>query len=323
MDSSPLVVGIDLGGTKLAALLSDRAGTPLHRVWHEHQATDYEDVLASIAAAVAECATVAAGAGRPVAGLGVAVAGPLDRPRERVVKAVNLPIVDRPVGADLARRTGLPVVLENDANAAALAEARHGAGVGAAALVVLTIGTGIGGGIVLDGQVVIGGRGGAAELGHLPVGADDMPCGCGSVGCLEQYASGTGIARQARLAAAAGRAPYLAALVDGATDTITSRHVVVAARAADPVATGLLADAGTRIGRALACLAATLDPDLVLLTGGTAHAAADFLLPAVTSALARQWPFREQGGPAPVRLARCGEEAGAVGAAVLAGDRFL
>jgi len=288
------VIGLDLGGTKLAALLVDDERRILHRQWIEHHADGYRAVLDAVVAAVRECDAVSrAGV------VGLAVAGPLDHLRERVLAALNLGFADRPLRADLEALLDRRVVLENDANAAAVAEHRLGAGVDARCLVLMTLGTGVGGGIVLDGEVLRGAAGAAAELGHLPVGTDGLVCGCGGTGCLELYVSGTALARRA----GGGR---------------TSRQVVADADRGEPRARQLLAEAGEYLGHAVTLLAPVIDPDVVLLGGGLAHAAAPHLLPALRARLDTGWPFREQRGPAEVRLTRCGIDAGALGAAELA-----
>jgi glucokinase len=290
------VIGLDLGGTKLAAVVLDDAGRVLRRSWTEHQANGYEAVLDTITTAVGDCERVV---GRAVA-VGVAVAGLLDRDRSRVTAALNLGFADRPLRDDLAGRLGRPVTLENDANAAALAEHLLGAGAGARSLVLLTLGTGIGGGIVVDGELVRGGRGAAAELGHLPIRPGGDPCGCGGAGCLEVYVSGTALSR----------------LAGG---TRTSRHVVAAADRGDRTAVRLLADAGRCLGDGIAMLIPTLDPDVVVLGGGLAHAAAPHLLPPLRERLNATRPFPAQTPGPDVRLSTCGPESGALGAAHLAG----
>ena len=288
------VIGLDLGGTKLAALLVDDERQILHRRWIEHRADGYRAVLDAIVAAVHDCDAVAR-----AAAVGLAVAGPLDYRRERVLAALNLGFSDRPLRADLEALLDRPVVLENDANAAAVAEHRWGSGANARCLVLMTLGTGVGGGIVLGGEVLRGAAGAAAELGHLCVGSDGQRCGCGATGCLELYVSGTALARRA----GAGR---------------TSRDVVGDADRGEPGARRLLAEAGAFLGHAVTLLAPVIDPDVVVLGGGLAHAAAPHLLPALRSRLSAGWPFREQRRPAEVRLARCGIDAGALGAAELA-----
>jgi glucokinase len=311
-------IGVDLGGTKLAALLVDAEGQIRHRVWREHGTTGYEQVLELVLDAVRECAG-AAWPGTPVTGVGVAVAGPISQDRERVLAAPNLGFRDRPMRLDLVEQLQTNVILENDANAAAYAEYRYGAGIGARSLVIMMIGTGIGGGIVIDGRVLTGGRGAAAELGHLPLVPDGIPCVCGSRGCMEQYASGTAIARQAADEIAAGNAPGIAALVPPG-EAVTSRHVVTAAAAdtGDQAAVRILAEAGVAIGRGLAMIAPTIDPDVVVLGGGLAHSAAPYFLSTIDDTVARHASFRAQNPPPRVRLSACGPDAGAIGAAALA-----
>jgi glucokinase len=319
MTAAPYVVGVDLGGSKLAALLVDGTGHIQHRVWREHHARGYPAVLTEITDAVAECRQVAAVVGGTLAGVGVAVAGPLSRDRERVLAALNLNFADAPLRRDLRRRVGLVVTLENDANAAALAEHRHGGGTGARSLVLLTLGTGIGGGIVVDGQVLTGAHGMAAELGHVQVARPGRRCDCGGRGCLERYASGPALAERAAALAATGSAPAMAALAARTPDRVVTAPLVTrAAAAGDPIAARLLAEAGELIGRAAATLAPVIDPDLVLLAGGLAQAGADHLLPAVRAAFARDRPFHTRGGPVAIELARHGVDAGALGAAELA-----
>ena len=292
------VIGLDLGGTKLAAVVLDDQGRVRYRSWTEHRATSYPAVLDVISAAVGDCDRAA---GRAVA-VGVAVAGLLDRDRARVVAALNLGFADRPLQDDLADRLGRPVILENDANAAALAEHRTGAGTGARSLVLLTLGTGVGGGIVLDGELVSGGRGAAAELGHLPIRPDGDLCGCGGTGCLELYVSGTALSR----------------LTGG---TLTSRDVVAAADRGDRTAVRLLADAGRCLADGIRMLIPTLDPDVVVLGGGLAHAAATHLLQPLRERLGAARPFPAQTAGPDVRLSTCGPESGALGAAHLATTR--
>lgn len=301
------VVGIDLGGTKLAAVLVDCAGAVRHRIWHEHRITGYPAAIAAVTSAVRECAESAGAGAAEVSAVGLAVAGPLDRDRDRVLAALNLGFADQPLRRDLAERLGVPVAMENDANAAALAEHRRGAGAGARCMVLLTLGTGIGGGIVLNGRLLVGANGAAAELGHLPVVPDGHPCGCGGHGCLEQYASGTALAARA--------GPLLPAARSG---PFTSRDVVAAAQSGDPEAIGLLREAGKMIGGAVVMLAPAIDPDVVVVGGGLAHAAADHLIPTIRATLECGWPFRHQNGPATVRLSACGPDGGALGAAELA-----
>ncbi|MHB1782029.1 MAG: ROK family protein [Acidimicrobiales bacterium] len=293
------VVGADVGGTKIAAALLDGGHGVAHRVWVEHRARSWPELLGALESAVGQCRNVADGLGTSVAALGVAVAGWLSRDRERLVWGANLGARDQAIGPELRRRFGLPVVIENDGNATAVAEHRA-AGTDPRCLVLLTLGTGVGGGVVVDGAPLVGGAGLAGELGHLLVAEQGARCVCGGRGCLELAASGPGIAR------AAGRA--------------TSSEVVGLAAAGDPRARWALESAGRAIGVAVARLIPVVDPDLVVLGGSLAHSAADYLLPAARSELERDRPLREV-HPAPhLVLGLLGPEAGALGAAELALD---
>ncbi|MCU1488896.1 MAG: hypothetical protein JWM85_301, partial [Acidimicrobiaceae bacterium] len=238
---APMAIGADLGGTKLAAVLLDATGAVVHRIWLEGYAESYDAVVAGLEGAVGECRAVAAVHGAEVEALGLSVAGWLSRDRERLVWGANLGARDQDIGVDLRRRLRIPVVIENDGNATALAEFRA-AGASARCFVLITLGTGVGGGVIVDGRPLVGANGLAAELGHLPVSEPGERCVCGGRGCLELVASGPGIAR-------AGGAP-------------TSFEIVDAARGGDPRALAVLSAAGQAIGRAVARLLPVVDPDL-------------------------------------------------------------
>ena len=191
-----LTIGVDVGGTKIAAGVVDEDGTILKRARRESPATDTEAIQETIADLVSELAS-----GLDVEGVGVGAAGFVDVSRSTVLFAPNLAWRDEPLKAELERRTGLPVVIENDANAAAWGEFAFGAGADAQDLLLVTVGTGVGGGIVLDGRLHRGTFGIAAEIGHLRVVPDGRPCPCGNRGCWEQYASGSALVADARAAA--------------------------------------------------------------------------------------------------------------------------
>jgi glucokinase len=187
-----LTIGVDVGGTKVLAGTVDDAGTILHSVRLPTPPDDGAALVDTVADAVASCRER-----WDVDAVGVAVAGFVDAERTRVVFAPNLPRSDERLKTELERRSGLPVLLENDANAAAWGEYRFGAGAGDD-VVCVTVGTGVGGGIVLAGRLVRGRWGLAAEIGHLRVEPDGRPCGCGRRGCWEQYAGGPALVREAR-----------------------------------------------------------------------------------------------------------------------------
>src|SRR5688572_9564838 len=195
------VIGVDLGGTKLLAGVVDPALNVHHRAWRRARGSDESAVLETIVAAVQEMRDAADG---PVAGVGFGIPSLVDQRRGTAVSTVHLPLRDVPFRDVMAERLGLPVWVDNDANAALLAEARAGAARGAMTAALLTLGTGIGGAILVDGRIVHGARGGAGELGHMVVDVDGPPCPCGNAGCLEALASGNALGREAlRVARAA------------------------------------------------------------------------------------------------------------------------
>jgi glucokinase len=216
----------------------------------------------------------------------------------------------------LQKAIGLPVVVENDGNAAAWAEFRFGAGKGVPDQLMVAIGTGIGGGLILDGALYRGGHGVAAEIGHLGLVRNGLPCPCGRRGCLEQYASGSALQRQARAAAADGTAPTLLAAGED-PHSITGAMVTERAQAGDAVAMKLFEECADALGVGIASLVAVLDPRLVILGGGVSEAG-DIVLKPTRAALEREVP----GGPhrpfPELRLAALGNDAGLIGAADLA-----
>ncbi len=213
------------------------------------------------------------------------------------------------------------MVVENDANAAAWGEFRFGAGRHVDDMVLVTMGTGLGGGIVIDGQLLRGGFGMAAEIGHLRVVPDGRRCGCGNRGCWEQYASGNALASQARELAGSGAvtAHRLLALAGGHVDRITGQLVTGAANEGDPAAIELLEELGRWLGEGIASLAAVLDPELVVIGGGASQAG-DLLLEPIRTAFAHHLTARGHRPLARIVLAELGNDAGLVGAADLARD---
>jgi glucokinase len=247
------------------------------------------------------------------AGLGIPAT--IDHDRGVAIQAVNLEISDVPLRELMRDQLGLPVYIDNDANVAALAEFLFGAGRGARNVVMLTIGTGIGGGLILDGEIYRGSIGSGAELGHIVIIEDGLPCqgNCPNHGCVETYASGTAIAREGK--AAAERDPDSAlgkALAEG---PIAGKTVTQLAIKGDPGATEVVAEAGRHLGVALASLANIFDPDVFVIGGGVS-AVGDLLLdPAREELQARALPPMNK---APVQLAELGPEAGMIGAAAMA-----
>lgn len=316
-------VGVDIGGTKIAASAVDASGTVLAAARRETPAQDPELICRAVADVVAELRTqVSAEHGEDVAAVGVACAGFIDSGGQNVVFAPNLAWRDEPLKPRLEEATGLPVVLENDANAAAWGEYRFGAGRGVEDMVLVTLGTGVGGGIVMDGQLVRGFHGMAAEVGHMRLVPDGYRCGCGNKGCWEVYASGTALEREARELVAGG-SPHAGALSErcgGETSRLTGEMVTRAAQSGDPAAVELLEDVGRWTGEGLASLVAVLDPAMLVIGGGVSTAGELVLVPA-RAAFSRSLTGRGHRTPPSLVLAWLGNRAGMIGAADLAGRR--
>jgi glucokinase len=286
-------IGVDIGGSKVAGVLLDDSGIVTRSVWHQHQG-GVVDVVTLIADVVAELSRNEQSPS-PTS-VGVSIAAWLTVDRLGVTMAANLGLGPEPLTEQLRARLGLPVVLENDGNATAWAEYVRGSGRGARTLVCLALGTGVGGGIVSSGKLVVGGNGLAGELGHLQVETDGAACVCGGSGCLELYASGRAVAGAA------------ASAVD----------VVIAARAGDAAAVNILALAGRMLGRAIARVVPIVDPDIVLVTGSLAEAARELIIDSAQAELRRCAPLTTVREPVSIRLGSCGRDAAAVGVAELA-----
>ncbi len=261
---APVLVGIDIGASKLALALGDESGRPTSHWRRAMEATDRPaDDLARIAEDVRE---LLAGAGKTAADvdwIGVSAPGPMDRERGRLLQPPNLPgWKDVPIQSTLAEALGAPVRLENDANAAALAEWRHGAGQGFENVVYLTASTGIGAGLVLGGRLHRGRRGNAGEIGHAPVEWDGAPCVCGQRGCLEAYVGGAAWTR--RLREITPESSQVARLAGDVT-RVRPEHVVAAAKQGDVFARSEMDRFNRYLARAIVTLAFALEPDVVVL----------------------------------------------------------
>ena len=306
--------GIDIGGTKIAGAVVAADGTILatHRV--VSPATDPSAMERAAADLVRTLA-----AEHPVVAVGVGAAGYIDEARATVRFAPNIAWRNERLGPDLARLTGLPVVVENDANAAAWGEFRFGAGHDVDDQLMVTVGTGVGGGVILGGTLLRGAFGIAAEIGHLCVVPEGRQCGCGNLGCLEQYASGTALVRNSQ-AAARGRSLLAAEILEragGDPTAITGPMVTEAAKDGDRFAIEQLEEIGRWLGHGIASLTAVLDPAVVVLGGGVS-AAGDLLLDPVREAFRSELTGRGYRPEAEIRIARLGDDAGVIGAADLA-----
>jgi glucokinase len=304
-------IGVDLGGTKMLVGVVDSDQHIRHESKESSIGLSEKELVEDLGRELKEAQDA-----RPdVLAAGLGIPATIDRRRGVAIQAVNLEISDVPLRDLMQERIGLPVFMDNDANVAALAEHLYGAGRGAQDVVMLTIGTGIGGGLIIDGDVYRGSTGAAAELGHIVVDENGPPCqgNCPNHGCVETFASGTAIAREGK--AAAEREPNSAlgkALAEG---PILGRTVTELAAAGDPLAAGVVAEAGRHLGVALASLANIFDPDVIVIGGGVS-AAGDLLLdPARQELGARALPPMNR---TPVKLAELGPDAGMIGAAAMA-----
>ncbi len=305
------VIGIDAGGTKLLGGVVDEdlvVHNRVHRFW---RGADREETLRIVVDAVEEVRAVAP----DVAGVGFGIPS-LVAPRTGVSMAsVHLPLDDVPFGDLMAERLGLPVWVDNDVNAAVLAEHRFGAARGASHAVMLALGTGIGGGLIIDGRVYRGATGAAGELGHTVVDVNGPPCPCGARGCLEVLASGTAIGIAGIEAARAHPRSALGKALenDGA---IRGSFVTELAHAGDELAAEAVCSVGRKLGAGLVSALNVLDPEVAVIGGG-AVAAGDLLLDPAREVLAAQGL-----GPPRMRVvpAHFGGESGMLGAALLALD---
>ncbi len=309
-----VAIGVDVGGTKIAAAVVDESGTIVARDRRPSAADDPERMVDTVIGMVGDLVR-----DHPVTGVGLAVAGFIDHTGGVVRFAPNIAWRDMPVGPQVAERVGLPVLLENDANAAAWGEFAFGPARTIDDMVFVTVGTGLGGGVVNDGRLVRGAFGIGGEIGHIRLVPDGHRCGCGNRGCWEAYGSGTALVREARDLVASGspRAKALSEACGGKPKKLTGPQVTRAAVDGDPASIELLADIGRWLGEGAADVAAMLDPAMFVIGGGLV-AAGDLLLEPAVAAYRRNLTGRGHRPEAAFELATLGEDAGVIGAASLA-----
>ncbi|MGO4187230.1 ROK family glucokinase [Pseudarthrobacter sp. TAF60_1] len=308
-----LAIGIDIGGTKVAAGVVDGEGRILCEARRSTPGSDPRAVEQVIVELVDEL-----GAGHRVRSVGIGAAGWMDLDGGTVLFSPHLAWRNEPLRANLQRLLRRPVLLTNDADAAAWAEWRFGAGQGESRLVCITLGTGIGGAMVMDGRVERGRFGVAGEFGHQIIMPGGHRCECGNRGCWEQYASGNALGREARILASANSpvAQELLGAVGGKPDRITGAIVTDLALAGDAACRELLDEVGEWLGLGLANLAAALDPGLFVIGGGLCSAG-DLLVEPARKAFARNLTGRGFRPAAGIELAALGPNAGLIGAADL------
>lgn len=312
-----LVCAFDLGGTNLRAAIIDETGKIHARVQHDTPgaAKSPAEIVRALVAAARECESGLSDRGL-IQAASVVVPGIVDSSNSVVIQVPSIPCLDNFLLKDvLAKELGWPVVLENDANAAALGEMWLGAGRGYRTIVCITLGTGVGGGIILDGKLWRGADGTAGEVGHTPVDPQGgIKCKCGSVGCLEMFASATAIVRLTREALLNRPASILS------SDTLSAKGVYEAGMKGDTVALDVLARMGAFLGIGIANLVNLLNPEVIVIGGRVASAWELFADHMHKEVLARAFSLPAQS----VRIvpAECGDDAGLLGAARLAFDRL-
>jgi glucokinase len=309
-------IGVDMGGSKLLAGAVDSALSVHHRAQRTLTGLDQAALLDIAVEAVEE---VRAGAGGEVAAVGFGIPSLIDERTGRAMLAVNLALGDIRFGDVMTERLGVPVFVENDANAAAVAEHRAGAAYGCSEVVLLTIGTGIGGGLILRGELYRGAIGSAAELGHMVIEEDGPPCqgNCPNHGCIEAMASGTALAREANRIAKERPGSGLAAALAGG-NTLAGPLVTELAHDGDAAAIEVIELIGTRLGVAASSFVNIFNPEVIVIGGGV-MAAGDLLLEPMRRTVATRAlpPSRDE---VRIVMAEFGVEAGMIGAATIAFD---
>jgi len=308
---SELAIGVDIGGTKIAAGVVTPAGKVLDRRIIPTAAKKAADIIDQIC-------TVVSGFRSDfdaVTAVGVGAGGWVEWPEGRVRFAPYTAFRDYPLRAVLTDALGLPVLVDNDANAAAVAELRFGSGAGTANMLMLTIGTGIGGAIAINGEIYRGSNSLAAEVGHIIVDPGGEVCGCGNRGCFETRASGTALVREGRKLVGAHPDSTLAAVLGG-PDAVTGQAITAAAKAGDKSARDLIAETGYWCGVGIGSLIAVLDPAVIVLAGGVADSGELLLAPLRKSLDEHTYARAYRSAPA-VTVSVLGSDAGFIGAAAL------
>ena len=316
--SGPWVVGVDIGGTNLVVGLVPLAGgAPLglrSRATQPERGADaaVADVARMAEAAIAETLDEAGGSREDVVGVGIGCPGPLDLSRGVVVETPNLGWDGYPIRDRISEVLDLPATLDNDANCATYGEWWMGAGRGVASLVGVTLGTGIGGGIVIDGQLVRGASGCAGEVGHMTIDLHGRRCACGNYGCLEAYASGPNIAARAREGIEAGYVSSIPELVNGDLSQVTALTVYEALIGGDGYAQEVMLETAKFLGAGIANLVNVLNPERVVLVGGVTRAGEHLLGPLRSEV--RRRAFDWAANACTIVLGELPETAGVIGA---------
>jgi len=312
-------VGIDIGGTKIAGALVDDAGNVAEELRVKSPITDPGEMVEAIASVINQLTS-----GQKVIGVGVAAAGFLSADREIMFHSPNIAAWrNEPLKSRLQDKTSFPVLLENDANAAGWAEFRFGAGRNVSSMIMLTIGTGVGGAVVTEGQLLKGGFGIGGELGHVMLVPGGRACGCGLNGCLETYASGTALLQAARdLADSADPLGESLRKLNSDSGDLTGEQLYQAIMEDDPGALGLISELGKNLGIAIGSVfVPVLDPELVVVGGGVS-AVGERLLDPMRAGYSKSLPAKGYRPELTIVKAQFLNQAGLIGAADLARQSF-
>lgn len=305
------LIGIDLGGTNIKGALLDRDGHTLQKIRISTEADKGpQEVVSRIVQVIMELIQWGQVPNGDVAGVGIGVPGQIDYQEGKVVFAPNLNCHDLPIKAMLEEKTGLPVFLDNDGNVAALGEMWSGAGMGYKNIVAVTIGTGIGGGIIIDGRLLRGVSGSAGEIGHMIIKEDGPLCNCGKSGCLETMTAAPAILREARSAIRDGKKSLLADY-----EHLEAKDVFIAAGSGDLVAQEIINRSAYYLGIAIANLINLLNPEVVIIGGGVARAGDILIDPIRLTAMDNC--LEVAGKAARIVPAQLGNDAGCIGAGAL------
>jgi glucokinase len=306
-----LIIGIDLGGTNIKGVLIDTNGRSLVKHETATQANSGPEHVASrIGSMVTALESEAAKDSRAIIGVGIGVPGLPDQKTGEVVFAPNLQWKNVPIVQYLAKQTALPIILENDANLAALGELWLGAGRGSVNMIMITIGTGIGGGIIINGCLYSGTNGNAGEIGHTVIDHQGPLCSCGRRGCLETYASATAIVRMAKEAVESGKATGLAKV-----ENLQAKDIFSLAQTGDELSKDIINSAAYYLGIGLGNLINLFNPDTIVVGGGVSRAGDILFDPLRRSAM--QWSMEAPAKVVKIVPAQLGNDAGSIGAARL------
>jgi len=312
------VMAIDLGGTKIACgIISDNCQVLAKECYLTLADEGVDSVINRIVLAIEQIILPRGVALSQLYGISIAAAGAIDAPRGIITLSPNLPgWRDIPLRDIIRERLGIKTWLINDTNAAALAEHQLGAGQGIKNLLYLTVGTGIGGAVILGGRLYTGASGSAGEIGHMTIDANGLRCKCGNIGCLETLASGTAVAREAIRRVSRGEGSSLSEIVAGRIGSITAEHVAMAAWDGDCLALDVINKAATYLGVGLVNLVNIFNPEMIIIGGGLAKMGDLLLNPA--RQVVREKAFAVSAEAVGILPTQLGDDAGILGAAIFA-----